>query len=266
MPMRRIAFTLSLTLLTGAAAGGIALAADEAAPAHPHHATAAGTTAADTDSAAMHALGVLLSRNLGSFQLSDRQLRSVLAGISDGVHHPDAAKAAQAYIPQLQALERANAQAVAEAQARKGEAYIDKVAALPNAHRTASGLVFVPEQPGSGPTPKIGDQVKVEYTGRLTDGTVFDSSSEHGGSAVFPLGRVIPCWDEGMQLLKVGGSARIVCPAKLAYGDRGAGDFIKPGSTLDFDVHLLAILPPAPAAPGGTVPHGVPAPAPAPAH
>lgn len=267
MPMRRIAITLGLTLLTGAT-GDLAMAAEGTAAAHPHHAAAAGTAAAstDSDSAAMHALGVLLSRNLGSFQLTDRQLREVLAGISDGVHHPEAVKAAEPYVPQLQALERANAQAQAQVQARLGEAYINKVAALPNARRTASGLVFVPGQAGTGATPKVGDQVRVQYTGRLADGTVFDSSSEHGGAVNFPLGQIIPCWNEGLQLMKVGGSARIVCPAKLAYGDRGAGDVIKPGSTLDFDVHLLAILPPAPAAAAGAAPHVVPSPAPAPAH
>jgi FKBP-type peptidyl-prolyl cis-trans isomerase FkpA len=81
---------------------------------------------------------------------------------------------------------------------------------------------------------------------------------------VFPIGRIIPCWNEALQLMKVGGSAHIVCPATLAYGDRGAGDLIKPGSTLDFEVHLLAILPPAPAAAQGAVaPRPVP---PAPTH
>jgi FKBP-type peptidyl-prolyl cis-trans isomerase len=216
----------------------------------------------------MHALGIIFSRQLGSFQLSDRELHEVLAGISDGVHHPDAVKGAEAFVPQLQALERTRSQAQAQAQARVGEAFINKVSALPNAHRTPSGLIFIPQQAGSGASPKIGDQVRVQYTGRLPDGSVFDSSSQHGGTVTFPLGHVIPCWDEGLQLMKVGGSARIVCPAKLAYGDRGAGDLIKPGSTLDFDVHLIGIQPPAPAAAAGAVPRGVPAPAraPAPAH
>jgi FKBP-type peptidyl-prolyl cis-trans isomerase FkpA len=258
MPMRRIVSLLGLGLLTSAAASGFALAADEAAPGQTtHHAAAAGA-AADSETAQLHALGVLLSRQLGSFQLSDRELRAVLAGISDGIHHPETVKAAQAFVPQLQALERTRGQAQALQEEKAGAAFLTKAAALPHAQTTATGLVFVPLQVGSGPSPKIGDQVHVQYTGRLTDGTVFDSSAQHGGAVDFPLGRVIPCWDEGLQLMKVGGSARIVCPAKLAYGDRGAGDVIKPGATLDFEVHLLAIHPAAPPAAAGP-PNAVPA-------
>jgi FKBP-type peptidyl-prolyl cis-trans isomerase len=242
MPMRRIVSVLGLGLLTSAAACGFALAASEAPPAPARHAAAAGSAAGATDSETqLHALGVLLSRQLGSFQLSDRELRAVLSGISDGVRHPETVKAAEAYVPQLQALEHSRSDA-------QTQAFLSKVAALPHARTTTSGLIYIPVHVGSGPSPKIGDQVRVEYTGRLADGTVFDSSSQHGGSATLPLGHVIPCWDEGLQLMKVGGSARLVCPAKLAYGDRGAGNVIQPGAALDFDVHLLGIQPPAPAA------------------
>ncbi|HTT07082.1 MAG TPA: FKBP-type peptidyl-prolyl cis-trans isomerase [Steroidobacteraceae bacterium] len=253
MPMRRIVFLLSFGLLTSAAACGLAQAASEPASGHAHHAASAGSAAgaADNDSAQMHALGLLLSRQLGSFQLSDRELRAVLAGISDGVHHPETVKTAQRYVAQLQALERTRGQAQAQQEEKAGTAFLSKVSALPHARTTSSGLVFIPMQAGTGPNPKIGDQVRVQYTGRLADGTVFDSSAQHGGAVNFPLGHVIPCWDEGLQLMKVGGSARIVCPAKLAYGDRGVGDVIKPGATLDFEVHLLGVLPPAPAAAPG---------------
>jgi FKBP-type peptidyl-prolyl cis-trans isomerase len=243
MSMRRIVSLLGLGLLTSAAACGFALAADGAAPTQAHHTAAAGS-AADSESAQFHALGVLLSRQLGSFQLSDRELRAVLAGISDGVHHPDAAKAAETYVPQLQALASARSQS-------QSQAFLSKVAALPHARTTTSGLIYIPTKAGSGPSPKIGDQVRVQYTGRLADGTVFDSSSQHGGAVTLPLGHVIPCWDEGLQLMKVGGTARLVCPAKLAYGDHGAGNVIQPGAALDFDVHLLGIQPPAPAAAAG---------------
>jgi FKBP-type peptidyl-prolyl cis-trans isomerase len=260
MPMGRIVSVLGLGLLTSAAACGLAQAADEAASSHAHRAAAASSTAgaADSDSTQMHALGLLLSRQLGSFQLSDRELRAVLAGISDGVHHPDTVKSAQPYVAQLQALERSRGQVQAQQQEKAGAAFLGKVSALPHAHTTTSGLVYIPMQAGTGPNPKIGDQVRVQYTGRLADGTVFDSSAQHGGAVNFPLGHVIPCWDEGLQLMKVGGSARIVCPAKLAYGERGVGDVIKPGATLDFDVHLLGIVPPAPAAAAGP-PHVAPA-------
>jgi FKBP-type peptidyl-prolyl cis-trans isomerase len=91
--------------------------------------------------------------------------------------------------------------------------------------------------------------VKVHYTGKLTDGTVFDSSVERGQPATFPLNQVIKCWTEGVAMMKVGGKAKLVCPSDIAYGDRGAPPKIKPGSTLVFDVELLEIMKDQPAAP-----------------
>ena len=81
--------------------------------------------------------------------------------------------------------------------------------------------------------------MKVHYHGTLRDGTVFDSSVERGEPATFPLNRVIPCWTEGVQKMKVGGKAKLVCPSNIAYGDRGAPPKIKPGATLVFEVELL---------------------------
>jgi len=264
MPMRRIVSLLGVAVLASTAACGLALAADAAFPGHAHTGTAGSAPhATDGEAAQMHALGVLLSRQLGAFQLSEHELRAVLAGISDGVHHPESVKAAEAFVPQLTTLEHSRAQVQAQQQEKVGATYLGKAAALPHARTTASGLVFIPLQAGNGASPKVGDQVRVQYTGRLTDGSVFDSSAQHGGAVTFPLGHVIPCWDEGLPLMKVGGSARIVCPAKLAYGDRGVGDVIKPGATLDFEVHLVGILPPAAAtAAPRTVPGAAPAAAP----
>ncbi|HWG77103.1 MAG TPA: FKBP-type peptidyl-prolyl cis-trans isomerase [Steroidobacteraceae bacterium] len=263
MPMRRTVSLLALGVLTGAVGCGFALAADEA-PSPAHHAAAAGaaTGAADSDSAVMHALGELLSRQLSNavepFQPSDRELRAVLAGLNDGIHHPESVKAAESFIPQLQALQQQRTQAQVQREEKSGAAYLSKAAAQPHARTTSSGLVFIPQQAGTGPSPKIGDTVRVEYTGRLTDGSVFDSSAQHGGAATFPLGKIIPCWNEALSLMKVGGRARVVCPAKLAYGDRGAGGVIKPGATLDFEVHLVAIEP-TPPTPAAAAPRATPA-------
>ena len=85
------------------------------------------------------------------------------------------------------------------------------------------------------------DQVTVHYHGTLRDGTVFDSSVDRGEPTTFALNRVIQCWTEGLQRMKVGGKATLVCPAPIAYGDRGAGSLIKPGAALKFEVELLAI-------------------------
>jgi len=111
---------------------------------------------------------------------------------------------------------------------------------------SSSGLVFKLMKAGTGPSPGAADTVKVHYRGTLADGKdkgkEFDSSYSRGAPAEFPLNRVIKCWTEGVQLLKVGGSARLTCPPAIAYGERGAGGgLIPPNATLTFDVELLGI-------------------------
>ncbi len=107
---------------------------------------------------------------------------------------------------------------------------------------TSSGLVFKLMKPGTGPSPKASDTVKVHYRGTLMDGKEFDSSYKNGGPAEFPLNRVIKCWTEGVQMLQVGGAARLTCPPAIAYGERGAGAVSPPNATLNFEVELLAIV------------------------
>ena len=111
---------------------------------------------------------------------------------------------------------------------------------------TSSGLVFKLMKAGTGPSPSAADTVKVHYRGTFVDGKdkgkEFDSSYSRGTPAEFPLNRVIKCWTEGVQLLKVGGSARLTCPPAIAYGERGAGGVIPPNATLVFEVELLDIL------------------------
>jgi len=95
----------------------------------------------------------------------------------------------------------------------------------------------------SQPSPTAADTVKVNYRGTLVDGTEFDSSYKRNAPATFPLRRVIPCWTQGVQRMKVGGKAELVCPPELAYGDRGAGGLIPPHATLRFEIELLEINP-----------------------
>jgi len=106
---------------------------------------------------------------------------------------------------------------------------------------TASGLVYKSIAEGKGASPKASDTVKVNYVGMFPNGTKFDASADHGGAISFPLNRVIPCWTEGVQKLKVGGKAKLTCPSAIAYGERGAGSTIPPGSTLVFEVELLGV-------------------------
>ena len=106
---------------------------------------------------------------------------------------------------------------------------------------TASGLVYRSLKDGSGATPAASDKVKVHYRGTFPDGKEFDSSYKRNEAIEFPLNGVIKCWTEGVQRMKVGGKAKLTCPASIAYGERGAGGVIPPNATLLFEVELLAI-------------------------
>jgi FKBP-type peptidyl-prolyl cis-trans isomerase FkpA len=114
------------------------------------------------------------------------------------------------------------------------------LAAAP-AETLPNGVKIVHTTDGTGPQPKATDTVKVHYRGTLADGKEFDSSYKRGAPATFPLNRVVPCWTEGVQKIKVGGKATLTCPPATAYGDRGAGGVVPPNATLTFDIELLAI-------------------------
>ncbi len=106
---------------------------------------------------------------------------------------------------------------------------------------TASGLVYESLKDGSGESPKATDTVKVHYRGTFPDGKEFDSSYKRGEPTEFPLNRVIPCWTEGVQRMKPGGKAKLICPASIAYGARGAGNVIPPNATLHFEIELISV-------------------------
>ena len=111
----------------------------------------------------------------------------------------------------------------------------------PGAVVKPSGLVYLSQRDGTGPSPGPTDTVKVNYRGTFPDGREFDSSYKRGEPIEFPLDRVIKCWTEGVQLMKVGGKAKLTCPAAIAYGERGAGGVIPPNATLQFEVELLGV-------------------------
>ena len=108
--------------------------------------------------------------------------------------------------------------------------------------KTASGLIYRELTAGAGASPAASDTVRVHYRGSLVNGTEFDSSYARNEPTEFRLNAVVPCWTEGVQRMKVGGKARLVCPSNLAYGDSGSGP-IPGGATLIFDIELMAIVP-----------------------
>jgi len=118
---------------------------------------------------------------------------------------------------------------------------IDKAAKEKGAVKTSSGMVYQSLKEGKGKSPNASSTVEVNYRGTLTNGKEFDSSYKRNQSISFPLSGVIPCWTEGVQLMKVGGKAKLVCPPELAYGARGAGRDVPPNATLIFEVELLNI-------------------------
>jgi FKBP-type peptidyl-prolyl cis-trans isomerase FkpA len=142
---------------------------------------------------------------------------------------------------------QARSAAGADREKEAGRAYAEKAAKEQGATKLPSGLVFKTLTAGTGPSPAATDKVKVNYEGKLTNGTVFDSSYKRGQPAEFPLNQVIKCWTEGVQKMKVGEKARLVCPSDIAYGDHGHPPTIPGGATLVFDVELLSISPANPA-------------------
>ena len=130
----------------------------------------------------------------------------------------------------------------AQGYAEASRATVTKYAAQKGAVTTGSGLVYLSTKQGDGAAPQSTDTVKVQYDGRLSDGTVFDSSRRRGEPSTLPLDRVIKCWQEGILKMKVGGRATLVCPPELAYGPAGKPPTIPPNSALVFDVELVGIV------------------------
>jgi FKBP-type peptidyl-prolyl cis-trans isomerase len=202
------------------------------------------------DEKALYSLGVATGRDLQGFTFTAQELELVKAGLADGARDASKLKPEEmnAVLPKLQELYKTRMEAGVKREKEAGAAFLTKAAAEKDATKTASGLVFRSTKAGTGDSPKPEDEVKVHYEGRFTSGKVFDSSIERKEPATFALNGVIPCWTEGVSLMKVGGKAQLVCPPELAYGDEGRPPQMPGGATLVFDVELLEIMKPGAAA------------------
>lgn len=196
-----------------------------------------------------YALGLSMGNN---FRASGIETINV-ADLADGVAavfsgkdlkmtYDEAKEEIRKYFTAMQERQQAEAAKVGEQNRKLGEAYLADNAKRPGIVTTASGLQYEVLTQGDGPVPAATDQVKVHYTGRLIDGTVFDSSVERGEPATFGVTQVIPGWVEALQLMPVGSKWRLHIPSALAYGPNGAGGVIGPDATLIFDVELLEIV------------------------
>ena len=190
----------------------------------------------------LYAMGVMLGSNVKPMALTADQITILSRGLTDSATGKTPLVDPQSMATQIQEFARARAAAGAVAEKKKSEDFMAQAAKAPGAVKTETGLVYQVIKPGSGDKPKATDTVKVNYTGSLIDGTVFDTSAQRG-PAEFPLNGVIPCWTQGLQQMQKGEKAKLICPSDLAYGDQGRSPKIPGGATLVFEVELLEINP-----------------------
>ena len=141
----------------------------------------------------------------------------------------------------MQIKQEERARALAMKNITEGAVFLAENAKKPGVITLPSGLQYRVIQEGTGKKPELTSTVTTHYTGRLLDGTEFDSSLKHGQPAVFPCNGVIPGWTEALQLMKVGSKWELYIPSTLAYGDQGAGNVIPPNATLIFEIELLDV-------------------------
>ena len=189
-----------------------------------------------------YALGLSMGQNfkgsgVANLNIDDfaDALRAVYNDTEKKMSYDEAKQVVTEFFTNLEAEARNNNE-------RLGKEFLEQNAKQEGVKVTASGLQYQVVTEGTGPKPGPNDVVTVHYTGRLIDGTVFDSSVERGEPATFPLNGVIAGWTEGLQLMQEGGKYRFFIPYHLGYGEHGAGSSIPPFAALVFDVELLEVL------------------------
>ncbi len=226
----------------------LAMAAPAALVLFASTAFAADPPAMDETARMNYALGYQIGRDLTGAEVRSDAL---LKGINDGrsgaspALKPDEMQAALTALQTQINENRAKEQAAAgQKAAAEGAAFLAENAKKAGVTTTASGLQYMVVKPGTGRSPGPNDSVTVNYRGTLVNGQQFDSSYDRGEPVTFPVNGVIAGWTEALQLMKEGAQYKLFIPPNLAYGDRGAGGVIPPGSTLIFDVELLKVGPP----------------------
>lgn len=168
-------------------------------------------------------------------------VKAVFTGETPAMTYDEAKEEIRKFFTEMEERQKAQAAEMGKINAEAGKAYLEENGKRPEVKTTPSGLQYEVIEEGSGESPLPTDQVEVHYTGRLIDGTVFDSSVDRGMPATFGVTQVIPGWVEALQMMKPGAKWRLHIPSNLAYGAQGAGP-IGPNSTLIFDVELLKVI------------------------
>lgn len=197
-----------------------------------------------------YALGLSMGNNFRSSGIETINVQDFADGVAavfygdkPKMSYNDAKAEIQKFFTELQAKQQEQAKAMAEINAKTGKEFLESNGKRAEVLTTPTGLQYEVLAAGEGESPKATDTVKVHYTGKLIDGTVFDSSVERGEPATFGVTQVIPGWVEALQLMKPGAKWRLFIPSQLAYGPNGAGGAIGPNQTLIFDVELLEVNP-----------------------
>lgn len=196
-----------------------------------------------------YALGLSMGNNFRASGIESINVQDFADGVaavfygSEPKMTYDEAKAEiQTYFTALEAKQKEAAAAMADVNAKAGQEFLAENGKRAEVKTTESGLQYEVIKEGDGAQPTAADQVVVHYTGKLIDGTVFDSSEERGMPATFGVTQVIPGWVEALQLMKAGSTWRLFIPSNLAYGPQGAGGVIGPNQTLIFDVTLIEVV------------------------
>ena len=196
-----------------------------------------------------YALGLSMGNNFKASGIQEINVQDVADGVaavfygsSPRMSYDEAKEEIRKYFTAMEERQRAEAEKMGEVNKASGEAFLAENGKRAEVMTTPSGLQYEVLKEGDGVMPESGDQVTVHYTGKLIDGTVFDSSEERGEPATFGVTQVIPGWVEALQMMKAGSKWRLYIPSQLAYGPNGAGNIIGPNSTLIFDVELISVV------------------------
>lgn len=195
-----------------------------------------------------YALGLSMGNNFRSSGIKTLNVQdfadgvaAVFEGVQPKMTYDEAKLEIKNFFEAMEAEQQAAAAKMGEVNEAAGKKFLEENGKRVEVNVTPSGLQYEVLQEGTGKQPVASDSVTVHYTGKLIDGTVFDSSAERGVPATFGVTQVIPGWVEALQLMKEGAKWRLFIPSQLAYGPQGAGNIIGPNSTLIFDVELIKV-------------------------